>query len=164
MFTGTYDDGRLLYARTRTGRIWSIDPETGQLRRVPAYLTPSGTPFTVVSDFDHGTIRIERSGTAWRLVFRTATGNATNIGAQVRAGSDGSLHLFLLGAGQEEDTGQLVGYVSIDPHGRLGRVEPFLNPHSPSDRGTDTNLVMAPGSSTPMLVLVMRDGVHVYSR
>jgi hypothetical protein len=35
---------------------------------------------------------------------------------------------------------------------------------SEADPGSPAQLVMAPGSSTPMLVYVLDDGVHVYER
>lgn len=57
-----------------------------------------------------------------------------------------------------------MGYLRIDPSGSVTRVEPLPSPQSNADRGTPAQLVLAPGTSTPMLVYVMQDGVHVYRR
>jgi len=43
-------------------------------------------------------------------------------------------------------------------------VEALPNPLNESDPGSPAQLSMAPGSSTPMLVYVLPDGVHVYER
>lgn len=164
MFTPVYDDGRLLYGSTSNESLTVLDPETGDMRPAADFLTPAGTPFSLDVDFDHGSVKIERGGRAQKLVFRTASRALAHVGARFRAGSDDSLHLFLTGTGADDEPTQLVGYLSLDPSGSVGRVEPFLNPFSPADPGSPAHLVIAPGSSTPMLVLVRPDGVHVYAR
>lgn len=164
MFTPTYDDGKLLYGRTRDGSLTVLDPETGDMRPATQFLTPSQTPFSLDTDFDHGSFQIERGGTAQKLVFRTASGAVARVGTQFRVGSDDSLHLFLTGTGADQQSTQLVGYLALDPGGAVQHVESFLNPFSPADPGSPAQLVIPPGSSTPMLVFVRSDGVHVYVR
>lgn len=115
-------------------------------------------------DFDHGRVTIERGGRTQKLLFRTASGAVAHVGVQFRAGSDDSLHLFLTGTGADDQSTQLVGYLSLAADGTVSKVQPFLDPFSPADPGSPAQLVIAPGSSTPMLVLVRPDGVHVYAR
>ncbi len=146
MFSPAYDDG------------------TGELRPTTGYLTPGGTPFSVDVDFDHGTVRIEQGQTVQRLVLRTVAGAVAHTGVQVRAGPDDSLYLFLIGISDDGESGQLVGYLPLDPGGGVGEVEPFLNPDSLANPGSPAQLVVAPGSSAPMLVYIRPDGVHVYAR
>jgi hypothetical protein len=66
----------------------------------------------------------------------TASGARAQVGIQARAGADGVIHLFLTGIGEDDEWVQLVG-------------------------GTGQSVA---GSSTPMLVYVLPDGVHVYER
>ena len=42
--------------------------------------------------------------------------------------------------------------------------EALSSPFSEADPGSPAQLAMASGSSTPMLVYVLDDGVHVYER
>ena len=72
--------------------------------------------------------------------------------------------MFLIGAGDDDESVQLVGATMISPAGEVAEVEALSNPFSEADPGSPAQLVMAPGSSTPMLVYVLDDGVHVYER
>jgi hypothetical protein len=96
--------------------------------------------------------------------MRTTSGAIAHVGTQFRVGADDTVHLFLFGIGEDDESVQLVGYTSVSPAGAVSQVEGLPNPFSESDPGSPAQLVMAPGSSTPMLVYVLEDGVHVYER
>lgn len=164
MFTPSYDDGSLLYGSTPQGSLKVLDPDTGKMWPTTEFLTPGGTPFSVDVDFDRGSVTIEREANSQTLVFRTASGAVAHVGVQWRAGSDDSLHLFLTGTGADDESTPLVGYLPLEADGAVGEVEPFLDPFSSTDPGSPAQLVVAPGSSTPMLVFVRADGVHVYAQ
>jgi hypothetical protein len=165
-FVPTYDDGVSLFGFVGGTEIAVVDPGTGELQRVDTFTTPSGVPFALGMDFDRGRLRINLPdvGVSRSLPIRTASGAKAHVGIQVRAGADDTMHLFLVGAGEDDESVQLVGYTSISPTGVVSRVEPLTNPFSDSDPGSPAQLVMAPGSSSPMLVYVLEDGVHVYER
>jgi hypothetical protein len=69
-----------------------------------------------------------------------------------------------VGAGEDDESVQLVGATRVSPSGSVAQVEPLTSPFSEANPGSPAELVMAPGSSTPMLVYVLDDGVHVYER
>lgn len=165
-FFPTYDDGVSLFGFVGGSETAEVDPRTGALDRVDYFTTPSGLRFAVRMDFDKGKLRIELpdAGISRSLPIRTTSGARAHVGLLVRAGADDTVHLFLTGAGEDDESVQLVGYTSVSPSGAVSPVEGLPNPYSPSDPGSPAQLVMAPGSSTPMLVYVLEDGVHVYER
>jgi hypothetical protein len=117
-------------------------------------------------DFDTGKLRLvlPAAGVTRSVPVRTVSGATAHVGIQLRAGADGVIHLFLAGVGEDDESTQLVGYVSVSLSGTVSQVEPLPDPFSQSDPGSPAQLVIAPGSSTPMLVYVLEDGVHVYAR
>ena len=165
-FSPTYDDGVSLFGFAHGGETAKVDPMTGALEHTDYFTTPSGARFAIRLDSDKGKLRIELpdSGVSRALPVRTGSGATAHVGVQVRAGADDVIHLFLVGAGEDDESVQLVGYTSIGATGTVSAVEGLPNPFSESDPGSPAQLVMAPGSSTPMLVYVLTDGVHVYER
>jgi len=164
VFTPIYDDGERLYGFTLEGTPSIVDPKTGAIRPGDEYLTPNGAPFSFDVNYDTGTIRIQLGGIAHTLHVRTAAGAVAHVGAQVRAGADDSLHLFLTGATNGDHSTQLVGYARIDPGAGLGEVDRLPNPFSNADPGSPAQLSIIPGSATPVLIYVLADGVHVYEK
>lgn len=157
-FSPTYDDGTLLYdART------ALDPGTGAVAPTDGYRLPSGAAFTLTDDVDHGTLELGTTTSSVTLPTVTTTGAVAHVGVQLRAGADGSIHLFLAGTGGDAP-GQLVGYARVAPSGRVTRPEPLTDPFSATDPGGAAQLALVPGGSTPLLVYVAADGVHVYRR
>lgn len=160
-FAPTYDDGLRLYGFSGRGRLVSVDPSDGSMQAVRYLQTPAGVPFSLrLGD----QVRIEVPVRTKVLPLRTSSGAPAHVGVQVRAGADGTLHLYLIGSGEDDESVQLVGATQVSPDGKVAEVEALLNPFSEADPGSPAQLVMAPGSSTPMLVYVLTDGVHVYER
>jgi hypothetical protein len=160
-FFPTYDDGRVLYGFSTRGRLVSVDPGTGHVSRVTSLRTPSGTPFTITLG---RRLEVGLPGSTLTRRLATASGARAHVSLQVRAGADDSLQLYLVGAGADHPRRQLVGATRIGPSGTLAPVEALPDPFSDADPGSPAQLAMAPGSSTPMLVYVLTDGVHVYER
>lgn len=165
MFSPTYDDGRVLYGTVADGApLAELDPATGAVTSAVTYRLPSGAPFTLTDDFDKGELRVVTATASLRLVTVTSSGATAHLGVQMRAGADDSLHLLLAGAGEDDTSTQLVDYARVDLSGAVTRPESLTNPFSLADSGSPAQLAMAPGDSTPMLVYVLPDGVHVYRR
>lgn len=165
-FFPSYDDGVSLFGSVDGNEHGMVDPDTGALERVDTFTTPAGTPFSLSMDFDRGRLALElpNAGISRSIPIRTASGAEAHVGLEVVAGADDVIHLFLAGTGEDDESRQLVGYSSVSPAGAVSQVEALPDPFSPSDPGSPANLVIAPGSSTPMLVYVLEDGVHVYER
>ena len=159
----TYDDGELLYGFIGHGKYAVVDPADGSLQPTSSFLTPSGTPF-LIDVRDRFRVHLPDSGVSMALPVRSMSGARAHVGVEVRAGADDTLHLLLYGAGEDDESLQLVGATMVSPTGEVAEVEALPNPFSQSDSGSPAHLVIAPGSSTPMLVYVLSDGVHVYAR
>jgi hypothetical protein len=165
MFSPTYDDGRLLYGRFAGGpKLASLDPDNGAVTSVSEFYLPSGRAFTLTDNFDQGELRVDTATSSVRLHTVTSSGATAHVGVQMRAGADDSLHLFLAGTADDDPSTQLVGYTRLDLTGAVARPEPLTNPFSKADRGSPAQLAVAPGDSTPTLIYVLTDGVHVYRR
>ena len=162
-FATTYSDGTLLYGYSGRGRLEVVDPTDGSRQRTDVFRTPSGTPFSLKVG---GRLKLELpdSGISRTLPISTSSGAPAHVGVQVRAGADDTLHVFLVGAGEDDESVQLVGATMVSADGDVAEVEALANPFSEADPGSPAQLAMAPGSSTPMLVYVLDDGAHVYER
>jgi hypothetical protein len=163
MFAPTYDDGTLLYGFGGRGKPVAVDPADGSLARTKVYRTPSGTPFSIAVG-QRLKLELPDSEVSKVLPISTTSGAPAHVGVQVRAGADDALHVFLLGAGEDDESVQLVGATMISSAGEVAEVEALSSPFSEADPGSPAQLTMASGSSTPMLVYVLDDGVHVYER
>jgi hypothetical protein len=162
-FAPTYDDGVRLYGFSGRGKPVVVDPIDGSLQHTSVYRTPSGMPFSVAVG-QRLRLDLPEAGTSRSLRIVTSSGAPARVGVQVRAGADDSLHLFLAGTGEDDESVQLVGATLVSPSGEVAEVEALSNPFSEADPGSPAELAMAYGSSTPMLVYVLVDGVHVYER
>lgn len=165
MFTPTYDDGTLLYGVVVGGAPLAVlDPATGEVEPTSTYRFPSGAAFTLDDDFDHGELQVDTATASRTLFLVTASGAVAQVAMQIRAGAGDSLHLFLVGAGDDDPSTQLAGYTRVDPSGEVTSPEALTSPFSKADLGSPAQLAIAPGDPTPMLVYVLADGVHVYRR
>ncbi|MDX6375298.1 MAG: hypothetical protein QOD98_4286 [Nocardioidaceae bacterium] len=164
MFAPTYDDGVRLYGFSGGVKLVVVDPADGSLKPTAVLDTPSGRSFSIKVSGRGLLIHLPDAGVSKLLPVSTASGASAHVGVQVRAGADDTLHLFLVGSGADDESVQLVGATLVSPSGRVAEVEGLSNPFSEADPGSPAQLAMAPGSSTPMLVYVLPDGVHVYER
>ena len=162
-FAPTYDDGVLLYGSVGPRTHAVVDPVDGSLQTTTSFRTPAGTPFAI-DVRNKLRIGLPSSDTTVALPIRSSSGARAHVGIEVRAGSDDTLDLFLYGAGEDDESLQLVGATEVSPAGAVAEVEALPNPFSEADSGSPAHLVIAPGSATPMLVYVLADGVHVYER
>jgi hypothetical protein len=91
-------------------------------------------------------------------------GGSAFLSLEVAAGEDGTLHLFILGFPERDESLQLAGYLTISSDGTLGPLEPVRDPFTPSDPGSPAHLGVRPGTSTPWLMFIDEDGVRVFRR
>jgi hypothetical protein len=164
MFAPTYDDGVRLYGFGGRGKLVVVDPADGSLKPTRVLETPSGTSFSIGVTGRGLRLDLPASGVSKMFPVSTSSGAPAHVGVQVRAGADGALHLFLVGSGEDDESVQLVGATLVSRSGQVAEVEGLTNPFSETDPGSPAQLAMAPGSSTPILVYVLPDGVHVYER
>jgi hypothetical protein len=82
---------------------------------------------------------------------------------EVDTGSDGTLFLLLYGLPESDETLDVGGFVSIGPDGEVSDVQPVADLFSLSDPGSPAHLGVTPGTSTPWIMVVGEDGVHVHT-
>jgi hypothetical protein len=163
-FSPTYANDLFLYGFDDDGGQVVVDPDDGEMVSSSTFTTAARTPFQLTLKRRGLRIEMPQSDVDEVLPLTTSSGAKAHVGLQVRAGADDVLHLFLIGIGDDDESAQLVGYTSVSPDGTVHEVEALPDPFSESDPGSPAQLAMAPGSSTPMLVYVLEDGVHVYER
>lgn len=141
------------YGFSGRGRLVAVDPSDGTMRARRHLRTPSGVPFSLkVGD----QVTIEVAVTSKVLPIRTSSGAPAHVGVQVRAGADGTLHVYLIGSGEDDESVQLVGATKVSPDGKVAEVEPLVNPgdglseprkhcHLPSTRALQPGLHTARG-------------------
>ena len=121
-FSPTYDDGVHLYGFGDRGKPVVVDPVDGSMRPTSVFRTPAGTPFTVAVG---GRLKLDlpEAGVSKALPLSTSSGAAAHVGVQLRAGADDTLHLFLIGIGEDDESVQLVGATLVSPTGEVAEVE-----------------------------------------
>jgi hypothetical protein len=85
-------------------------------------------------------------------------------GIEVDTGTDGSIYILFYGAPESDESLGVGGFASISPQGVVSEAEPIVDPSSLSDPGSPSRLGVTPGTSTPWIMVVGEDGVHVYTR
>lgn len=160
------DDGRKLYGFDWEGPMVEADVKTGKVRDTNWFRTRSGERYRVT--LIDGKLRVVLSDAkrpvdrTWRLT--TDKGKPIQAQVQVASGTDGRLHLFLTGFEDRPGAPDLAGYTTITANGKLGPIERTLSPFGESDPGSPSQLGVRPKGSTPWLMFVRDDGVHVYQR
>jgi hypothetical protein len=85
-------------------------------------------------------------------------------GIEVDTGTDGTMYILFYGAPESDESLGVGGFVSISPEGLVSEAEPIIDPSSLSDPGSPSRLGVTPGTSTPWIMVVWEDGVHVFTR
>jgi hypothetical protein len=160
------DDGRKLYGFDWDGPMVEANVKTGKVRDTNWFRTRSGERYRVT--LTDGKLRVVLPD-AKRPVDRTwkltnDRGKPIQAQVQVASGTDGKLHLFLTGFEDRPGAPDLAGYTTISAKGKLGPIERVLSPFGESDPGSPSQLGVRPKSSTPWLMFIREDGVHVYQR
>jgi hypothetical protein len=160
------DDGRKLYGFDWEGPMVEADPKTGKVRDTTWFRTRRGDRYRVTLTDSRLRLVLPDAkrpvDRTWSLT--TKAGKPIIAQVQVASGTDGRLHLFLTGFEDRPGAPDLTGYTTISPHGRLGPLEPTLTPFGPGEPGSPSQLGVRPKNTTPWLMFVREDGVHVYQR
>lgn len=85
-------------------------------------------------------------------------------GIEVETGTDGTLFILFYGAPESNESLGVGGFVSIGSDGQVSEAGPIVDPFSLSDPGSPAHLGVTPGTSTPWIMVVGEDGVHVHTR
>jgi hypothetical protein len=83
---------------------------------------------------------------------------------EVDTGIDGSIHILFYGAPESDESLGIGGFLSITANGGVSDLEPIVDPFTPADPGSPARLGVRPGTSTPWIMVIGEDGVHVHTR
>jgi len=159
-------DGALLYGLGNDGAPYALDPLQPVLNPVDWLLARDGNPFMVTVNGDEIVLELPDAGLIRRLQMRYSEDpEVVAHGAiEVETGADGTIFLVVYGIPESDETLGIGGFVSVSPDGQVGQMEPMVDPFSPSDPGSPSHLGVTPGTSTPWIMVVWEDGVHVFTK
>ncbi len=161
------DDGRALYGSGDNVELLQVDPASGSVDQVEWFMTRSGTRYRLTAQGDVLAVELPDSAIGRVVIHLVYAGDPAvpaYAGVEVNSGTDGSLFLFLSGATDSGEGGQLAGFLTIFSDGVVSPMEPSRDPFSQADPGSPAHLGVRPGTAVPWLMFVDTDGVHVYQR
>jgi hypothetical protein len=85
-------------------------------------------------------------------------------GIEVDTGADGTMYILFYGAPESDESLGVGGFISVSPQGVVSEAEQVVDLSSLSDPGSPSRLGVTPGTSTPWIMVVGEDGVHIFTR
>lgn len=161
------DDGSIVYGFSYdedSGSL-AVDPTPGTAGPVEWFVTRAGTRFRVAGGAAGLVIELPDSegATMVQLEFEAAeVGGSVYTGLEVVSDVDGTLHIFLLGFPERDESLQLAGYLTVTTDGEVSAVEPIRNPFTSADTGSPSRLGVRPGTTEVTFMIIDTDGVKVY--
>lgn len=159
------DDGSLIYGYGAEGGSYVIDPRSGLATATEFFATQTGRSYRVTMGDSELVVELPDEGIEHRIPLSSTLGpEPVHAGLEVASGADGSLHVFLLGISEADESVQLAGFGTIRPDGSVSELEPIMDPFTPADPGSPARLGTGHGSSTATFMVVGEQGVDVYVR
>jgi len=159
------DDGRAVYGFDRDGGLWSVEVATAESQRSDWFISQTGARYMVGLITGAVVVELPDVGVEKTISLTASNGpGAVHASLEVAIGSDGTVHMLLLGISESDESVQLAGYASIAANGTVGTMEPMINPFTPADPGSPSHMGIAYGSYSPWLMIVGVEGVDVYVR
>ncbi|MCI0544603.1 MAG: hypothetical protein L0Z49_09210 [Actinobacteria bacterium] len=161
-------DGESLYGLSFSDRLpYRLDVAEQSLEQVEWLGARDGSRFMLTVDNESNEVRVDLPDAGVNRTLQMRFSEDPEVPAfvaiEVETGVDGSIHILFYGAPQSDDTLGIGGFLSIGADGAVGEVEPIVDPFSPSDPGSPAHLGVRPGTSTPWIMVIGEDGVHVYT-
>ncbi len=160
------DDGEIIYAMDfETSGLWAVDPGTESAEPIDFMRGRDGNRYTVT--VSPGNIHVDLLDSATNATFEFTAdqvGGPAYLSIEVATDEDGTLHFFILGLPEADESLQLAGYAAVSDSGELLVLEPMMNPFTASDPGTPVRLGVTPGTTNPTYMVIGTDGVRVFTR
>ena len=160
-------DGELLYGfGGDDGAPHSLDPGAPLPAAIQWFLARDGSRYMVTLNDGEMLVEIPDSGLTRTLQMRYSEDPEVlaHGGIEVETGIDGTIFIMMYGSPESDEALGIGGFVSVAPDGAVSQAEPIAEPFSPSDPGSPSHLGVTPETSTPWIMLVGEDGVHVFTR
>lgn len=161
-------DGEYLYGldleNAAPHRLDAADPVA---EPVDWLLARDGSRYLVTVDEDEVLVELPDAATpttrTLQLRFSEDPAVAARAGIEVETGDDGTIFLLLYGAPMSDETLDIGSYLTIDPDGVVSEAEQITSLFSMSDPGSPAHLGVTPGTSTPWIMVVDEDGIHIFT-
>jgi hypothetical protein len=160
-------DGELLFGFSVEDQLpRSLDPGELVPEVVDFFLARDGSRYMARVVEDQVLVELPDAGVTRILQMRFAQDPEVPVraGIEVDTGADGTLFILFYGAPESDESLGVGGFVSIDPQGMVSEAGPIVDPSSLSDPGSPSRLGVTPGTSTPWIMVVWEDGVHVFTK
>lgn len=159
-------DGRVLFGFDIDAEPRSLDPDQPQPEPVQWFQARNGSRYMVTLNEDGLLVELPDAGLTRTLLLRypEVPEVVAHGGIEVETGVDGTIFIMIYGAPESDETLGIGGFVSVGPDGTVSEAEPIADPFSASDPGSPSHLGVTPGTSTPWIMVVGEDGVHVFTR
>jgi hypothetical protein len=160
-------DGQLLYGFSLEDRLpRAVDPGEPVPEVIEFFRARDGSNYMVSLLESEVTVTLPDAGLTRTLQLRFSEDPTAPLlgGIEVETGSDGTIYILFYGVPESDETLGVGGFIEISPDGVVGEAEPIVDPFSLSDPGSPAHLGVTPGTSTPWMMVVGEDGVHVYTR
>lgn len=160
------DDGQRIYGFSwDTDEIIAVDPLTRASGVVDWMTTRGGNRFRATGGIGGLVVELPDAGTAVDIDFEAdQIGGPVYLTLEVISDVDGTLHVFMLGFPERDESLQLAGYLTITADGQVSPVEPIMDPFTPSDPAIPARLGVRPGTTDVTFMNIGVDGVRVYGR
>jgi hypothetical protein len=159
-------DGVYLYGLDiEDGAPRRLDPESGVVDEVDWLVARDGSRYMVGVEQDRLVVELPDAGLTKTVSMRFANDPETPVrgGIEVETGDDGTLFILVYGAPTSDETLGVGGLITIATDGHVSEAEPIVDPFSSADPGSPAHLGVTPGSSTPWIMVIGEDGVHVHT-
>jgi hypothetical protein len=159
-------DGRVLFGFDIGAEPRSLDPDQPQPEPVQWFQARDGGRYMVTLNDDGLLVELPDAGLTRTLLLRYSEDPevVAHGGIEVETGADGTIFIMIYGAPESDEALGIGGFVSVGPDGTVSEAEPIADPFSSSDPGSPSHLGVTPGTSTPWIMVVGEDGVHVFTR
>jgi hypothetical protein len=145
---------------------YRLDPSGPVVEPVEWLAARDGSRFRIGVEGSDVLVELPDAGLTRTLQLRFSEDSSVEAraGIEVETGTDGTIFILFYGAPVSDETLGIGGIMTIGPDGTVSEVEPIVDPFSPSDPGSPAHLGVTPGSTTPWMMVVAEDGVHVWTR
>ncbi|HEY4606966.1 MAG TPA: hypothetical protein VIH55_04890 [Acidimicrobiia bacterium] len=162
-------DGTYLYGLgLEDGSPYRLDPHDPVVEPVEWLIARDGSRYRVTVEQDEVLVELPDAPTpstrTLQMRFSEDPSVIAHAGIEVETGADGTIFILFYGAPESDETLGIGGFVSIGIDGIVGDAESITDPFSLSDPGSPAHLGARPGTSSPWVMVVGEDGVHVFTR
>lgn len=160
-------DGQLLYGLAEDGAPRRLDPANPVIEPVDWLIARDGSRYRISVNEDEVVVELPDAATPLTRILQMRYSEdpevAARAGIEVETGADGTIFIIMYGVPESDETLEIGSYLSIAPDGMVSEAQPITSPFSMADPGSPSHLGVTPGTSTPWIMVVDEDGVHIFT-